>query len=144
MGCGETWRGVILGITPLHLREVRDAMWQQLVAGAIIVAFGGTFVYIDALQMVRARWQDVLAFGLSPWTLLFYALSPIPVFFAWRVVYASAGRRFWLAIVIILVLNQVGTLLGSYAANRAMPAWHQAVGIALGITGVLVAGMPIK
>jgi hypothetical protein len=114
-----------------------------VVATALVVQamIFGTFFYLDARQTVAPDWNGVLRFGLHPLVVLFYGLTPIPIWWSYRTVYQAVGERFWLAILIQGLMLQVVYLVCSYLGSRQVPTQGQIVGLVLAGLGALVAGL---
>jgi hypothetical protein len=99
----------------------------------------GIIFYIDARQTVSPAWQTVLSFGLNPLTILFYGLTPIAVWWSYRVVYAFVDERFWLAALVQGLFIRIVYIGTSYLGSGQVPTRGETVALFLGIASVIVA-----
>ncbi len=114
-------------------------MTKLLVALVVQGVIFGIFFYIDALQTVRPAWRDVLSLGLNPLAILFYGLTPIPVWWSYRVVYAFVGERFWLASLLEGLFLRIVYIVASYFGSGQVPTRGEAIALLLGTVAVIVA-----
>jgi hypothetical protein len=114
---------------------------QKLILPVLLqIAVFGIYFYIDARQIIAPNWTTVLKFGLNPLTLAFFALSPIPVWWSYRVLYAYFDNGFWMASLVQGFVLQTTYVFASYFGSKQMPTPREAVALGLVFLSILVAG----
>ena len=94
--------------------------------------------YIDAQNTVDPLWKNVFRFGLNPLVLLFYALTPLVLWWTYRIIYQFADEQFWYAGIIHSLIFQFAYIGSSYLATRQVLSPRNWVSLALGFIAVLV------
>jgi hypothetical protein len=112
--------------------------YNIFVAAAIQLVFFTIFFYIDAKNTVEPLWKNVLSFGLNPLVLVFYALTPIMIWWTYRVFYQFAKEQFWYAGFMHSLIVQVAYVGSSYLATRQALSPRNWVSLALGLLAVIV------
>ena len=96
------------------------------------------FFYIDAKNIVAPTWNNVLGFGLNPLVLIFYAISPLALWWAYRIIYQFFKEQFWYAGIIHMLLAQIAYLGASYFVTRQPLSSRNWISIILGIIAIAV------
>ena len=101
----------------------------------------GVFFFIDAKQTIAPDWQKVKSFGLHPLTVLFFGLSPLAMWWGYRVIYQAALQQYWTSSLWKGLIVQVVWIAASYLATRERPNAWQAVAVGLSLIASIVAGL---
>jgi hypothetical protein len=102
-----------------------------------LVVFNIMF-YIDAKNTVEPLWKNVLHFGLNPLVLAFFALTPLLLWWTYRVIYQYVDEQFWYASLIHALIFQVAFVGSSYLATRQVPSTRNWLSLALNLVAVFV------
>ncbi len=113
---------------------------------AVILQLGvlGTYNYIGTHRVIADKWTDSLYAGLHPLSVLFFGLSPILLWWSFRVFYSMTGDSYWVAFMMGTVLAQVSGMIAGYLASRQIPTVPQIIALTLVIAGVVISSIRVK
>jgi len=112
--------------------------YSLYIAIAVQLLIATIIFYVDAKNTVEPLWENVLRFGLNPLVLLFFALTPLVLWWAYRVIYQFAEEQFWYAAIIHTLIFQIAFIGSSYVATRQVPSTRNWISLGLGLVAVLV------
>jgi hypothetical protein len=121
--------------------ERKRKMAVVVIAILLQAAIFGVFSYMDSRQTVTPDFGDVRRFALHPVVVVFYGLVPVVVWWCYRMIYAAADNRFWLAALVHNLMQQTVFVVCSYLGSRAVPDKAQVVGLILAAIGTLIASL---
>jgi hypothetical protein len=122
-------------------RERKRKMVTLIFAILLQAAIFGVFSYMDSKQTVTPDFGDVRRFALHPLVIVFYGLVPVVVWWCYRMIYAAADNRFWLAALVHNLMQQTVFVVCSYLGSRAVPDKGQVIGLILAAAGAVIAGI---
>jgi len=112
--------------------------YDLYIAVAVQLLLFTIMMYIDAKNTVEPLWKTVLRFGLNPFVLAFFALTPIVLWWTYRVIYQFADEQFWYAAVIHGLIFQIAFIGAGYVATQQVPSNRNWISLGLGFIAVLV------
>lgn len=114
---------------------------KLIAALAVITAIFGAYGYIDANVVTLPSSREIVRFGLKPFSLIFFALTPIAAWWSMRTIYVTVGKQYWGMSVISGLCVQIGYLSASYLAIRQVPTRGQAIALGLNLMAIVVAAI---
>ncbi len=129
---------------PIKFSPTRDSPEPAMTKYDLYIALAVQLViltivfYIDAKNTIDPLWKNVVRFGFNPLVLAFFALTPILLWWTYRVIYRFANEQFWYAGIIHSLIFQLAYLSSSYLATHQIPSTRNWISLALGFVAVLV------
>lgn len=116
-------------------------MMKLALAIYLQIAIFAAYNYIDARMVTVPIWKRALTFGLNPLSVLFFGLSPIVMWWSFRVVMAETRGRFWTASLILGALNGSIGIVCKYLGTDKVPTIPQAIGIVCMLVGAIISSL---
>jgi len=117
-------------------------MGKLIICAVAYVILFSVFEYVNSVNMTGGSWRSIVAYGLKPWVILFFALSPILVWGITKEIYESVGNRFWYTGIILSFLEVASYFIGSWLFYRKPPSARECVGFCLMVLALLIAYDP--
>ncbi len=133
-----TWFSAKHALIIRGLLESKMNKYSLYIAIAVQLVLFIVMFYIDAKNTVEPLWKSVFRFGINPLVLLFYALTPLVLWWTYRVIYQFTDEQFWYATIIHSLIFQIAYIGSGYMATRQVPSPRNWVSLGLGFVAVLV------
>lgn len=98
--------------------------------------------YINAVNMTSGSWKQIIAYGLKPQVLAFFALSPLLVWGCAKEIYEATGTRFWYTGIILSFVEFLSYLPGALIFYKKLPTARECAGLILMAFALFVAYEP--
>lgn len=122
---------------------MKDREYTLVIAVVLQLCIIGAYNYIGTQRVIADRWADSFRSGFHPLSILFFGLSPILLWWSFRVFLTASGDRYWTSVMIQGVLSQFAFISCGYLASRQVPTIPQIIALSLSVVGAMISAIRV-